>query len=75
MTFLQKLLTRLLPTDLSAAMKAESQSWILRCATCGMARSLWDAGGVRYKGTSHAKRTIVWCPQCRRLRVTDLTCE
>jgi hypothetical protein len=72
MTLLQKLVLNLLPKRWSEAMRAESESWLLCCLTCGLTRSLWEAGGVRYKGTSHSKRTVVWCPQCGRLRAMSL---
>jgi hypothetical protein len=72
MTFLQKLVLNLLPKRWSEAIRAESESWLLRCLTCGATRSLWEAGGIRYKGTARRKRTIVWCPQCGQLRATSL---
>jgi len=72
MTLLQKLVLNLLPKRWSEAMRAESESWLLRCLACGLTRSLWEAGGVRYKGTSRKKHAIVWCPQCRRLRLMSL---
>lgn len=68
MTFMQKLVIALLPRRWSEAIRAESQSWLLRCAACGASRSVWEAGGIRFKAASAGKRSMVWCAQCRQLR-------
>ena len=41
----------------------ESKEWICRCLTCGYERSVWEAGGVRYKGYGN-KRELQLCPKC-----------
>ncbi len=68
MTLIQKLVLTLLPKRWSQAIQAESQSWLLRCTVCGATRSVWDAGGIRYKAASVGKRTMGWCAQCGRWR-------
>ena len=50
------------------ALRAESERWILTCKVCGTQRSVWDSGGVRYKGDSRGKVVGVYCATCRALR-------
>jgi hypothetical protein len=69
MTRLQRIILRLLPGKTAGAARAESERWQVRCRTCGLSRSVWEIGGVRYGARSRGKRTLVRCPQCRRLRV------
>jgi uncharacterized Zn finger protein len=69
MSFIQKLVTGILPKRWAESIKAESESWLLHCPTCGSIRSIWDIGGIRYKAASHGKRTMVWCQQCGKLRM------
>lgn len=64
MTFIQKLVTNLLPAKWSAAMRADSEKWLLTCPQCGAVHSVWDIGGIRYKATSKGKRVGVKCPAC-----------
>jgi translation initiation factor 2 beta subunit (eIF-2beta)/eIF-5 len=68
MTFIQKLVTFLLPKQWSAAIQAESDSWLLTCSVCGSVRSVWEVGGIRFKAASVGKRTMIWCAQCGQLR-------
>lgn len=72
MTFIQKLMMRLLPQAWAADMKAESESWLLRCPDCGYVRSIWEIGGIRYKAVSRNKKALVRCTQCGRTRMTLL---
>lgn len=66
MTFIQKFVTTVLPAKWSAAMRAESESWLLACPKCGFVQSVWDIGGVRYKGVSKGKRVSVRCLSCKQ---------
>lgn len=68
MTFLQQLLMAWLPATWARAIEAESQSWLLHCPTCGATRSVWDAGGIRFKAVSRGKRLRIWCPACQAWR-------
>jgi hypothetical protein len=62
MTFIQRFFTAVLPRSWAEDMRAESLSWMLRC-TCGFERSIWDAGGIRWKAKGRPRRLLV-CPQC-----------
>jgi hypothetical protein len=69
MTLIQKIVTNWLPQEWATAVQAESESWLLRCPKCDSTRSVWEIGGVRYKGKSKGKRSSVWCAQCGQLRM------
>ena len=62
----QKLFTGLVSPATAAKMQAESETWVYQCPYCGFERSVWDAGGVRYKASGTA-RVLRRCPQCGRL--------
>jgi hypothetical protein len=64
MAFVQKFWTAILPQAWAEAMRAESQSWMMRCP-CGFERSIWDSGGVRWKARGSPRR-LQRCPQCRK---------
>ncbi len=66
MSFIQRLITALVPSSMTKAMEAESRTWMMRCPA-GHERSIWEAGGIR-AGAAGRKRTVVWCPQCGKLR-------
>jgi uncharacterized Zn finger protein len=72
MTFIQNLVTSLLPKEWSAAIQAESESWLLACSVCGSVRSVWEVGGVRFKAASVGKRVMVRCAQCGQLRLMSM---
>ena len=63
MSFIQKMLQAVLPKDWAAQMEAESRAWRLRCKTCGLERSVWELGGVRWKAAGNPLRKI-FCPAC-----------
>jgi hypothetical protein len=42
----------------------ESREWIITCPNCGLERSYWDIGGVRYKAASRGKKMGARCPRC-----------
>ena len=76
MNTLQRTLRKMLPRSWFAAIEAESRVWIVRCR-CGLARSLWEAGGMRGKGAGTA-HWLTRCPQCgkrswHRISRTDTT--
>jgi ribosomal protein S27E len=72
MSLLQILVETILPGQWADEIRAESRSWRIRCLGCGASRSVWDAGGVRWKATSIRKRTLVHCSHCGRLRVAAI---
>jgi len=52
--------------DMKRKAEADSRTWIGLCRQCGAANSIWDIGGIRYKGTGR-KHTRVKCPKCGKL--------
>ena len=62
MSSTQNFFMRILPPAWAEEMRAESQRWILRC-TCGHERSIWEAGGIRWKARGNPRRWMT-CPQC-----------
>jgi DNA-directed RNA polymerase subunit RPC12/RpoP len=64
MTFIQKMVTALLPAKWAEAIEADSRRWLLRCPNCDTVQSVWDIGGVRYKAVSKGKRVGVRCSSC-----------
>lgn len=62
MSFLQRLLARLLPERWVREMERESRSWMARCP-CGFERSVWEIGGVRWKAAGRP-RQLLSCPRC-----------
>ena len=60
----RKLISRFFP-KLAASMEQESKQWMIHCRKCGHEKSVWEAGGVRYKATG-----TVWrfgkCSNCGR---------
>ncbi len=64
MNGLQRFAMTILPRRWAEAMRAESESWMLVCTSCGHERSVWDAGGIRWKARSVGKRMAQRCPGC-----------
>jgi hypothetical protein len=64
MTLIQKFFSTVLPQKWADDMRAESQRWRIRCCSCGASRSLWDAGGIRWKAASVGKQTLAHCSRC-----------
>jgi hypothetical protein len=48
----------------AADIERESREWFAVCPKCGLERSYWDIGGVRYKARSRGKRPGLRCPSC-----------
>lgn len=53
---------------LGADIERESREWRIRCTHCGHDRSVWAAGGIRYKA-SGVKHTVGFCSRCGRMRI------
>lgn len=62
MNVVQRLITAVIPKRWAAALEAESRRWMMRCP-CGHERSVWEAGGIRYKAAGNPRRWLP-CPQC-----------
>ncbi len=73
MSKVQRLFMALLPKSWAEDMKAESLAWQIQCCTCGRSRSVWEAGGIRWKAKSVGKRTMVYCSQCGSLQMAAIT--
>ncbi len=43
--------------------EAESKTWMMQCPNCDCEISVWDAGGMRYKGLGTAYR-LGRCRSC-----------
>jgi DNA-directed RNA polymerase subunit RPC12/RpoP len=63
MGILQRIFTSILPREKAAAAESESRAWIAKCDDCGLQRSVWDLGGIRWKA-SGTPRWRIKCPQC-----------
>lgn len=44
-------------------MEADSRLWMVRCS-CGLARSIWELGGIRWKASQSQTFSFMKCPQC-----------
>ena len=64
MSSFQRFLTAVLPRRWAESMEAHSRSWVVRCP-CGVARSVWELGGIRWKAAGRPYKYLS-CPQCRR---------
>ena len=65
MSFFQRTLTAIVPRRWAEDMEAESRSWMLHCKVCGLERSVWEMGGVRWKAAGRPSR-LMHCSQCGR---------
>lgn len=63
MSWVQRLITGLLPRKWAAAIEADSRAWVMTCQTCGYETSVWDAGGIRFAAAGHPVRRFR-CPNC-----------
>jgi hypothetical protein len=64
-SFTQRLVMRLMPGQ-ADEIERQSREWFVVCPQCGLERSYWDLGGIRYKARSHGKRIGLRCPSCGR---------
>lgn len=62
---LRNLILSLVSRRIAADMEAESRQWILQCKQCGEETSVWDAGGLRWKGKGKAFK-LMYCRPCGR---------
>jgi transposase-like protein len=63
MSAIQGLFSAFLSKAAAADMEAESRSWRVRCPSCGLERSIWEMGGIRWKAAGNPRRRVR-CPQC-----------
>lgn len=62
MTYLQKLIVSIVPGKWAHSIEEESRLWMIRCS-CGYERSVWDAGGIRWKAAGKERRYLR-CERC-----------
>jgi hypothetical protein len=67
MSLLQKLIVAILPKKWAASVEAESRTWIARCSSCGVERSVRELGGIRWKAAG-SERRYLYCPRCGQAR-------
>jgi hypothetical protein len=72
MTLVQRLVMAIAPKSWGRAIREESERWLLRCPECRQARSVWEAGGIRFKALSVRRQVWAYCPQCGRSRAMSL---
>jgi hypothetical protein len=63
MGLVQQIVLKMFPASKSQAIKAESQAWMVRCDVCDEEKSVWDRGGVRWKGAG-TPRLRAKCTKC-----------
>jgi hypothetical protein len=61
-SLVQRLFTSIVPRSWAASMEADSRRWMMTC-NCGLARSIWDLGGIRWKARGQS-RNYGRCPAC-----------
>lgn len=66
MSTTQRLLRAIVPSSWFQQMEAESREWIMTCSQCGAQRSVWDAGGVRWKAKGEPTRRVR-CTSCGQI--------
>jgi hypothetical protein len=64
MSLTQTIARNLLSDRLYESMRAESQSWVMRCP-CGAETSIWEMGGIRWKAAGEPRR-MGHCGTCQR---------
>lgn len=62
MSFVQKFIATVLPPRWVASLETASRDWKLQCP-CGHERSVWEAGGIRWKAAGTPK-VLLPCPAC-----------
>lgn len=67
MSFWQRLFGSLSSDGRMGDVEAESRQWMVKCP-CGVERSVWELGGVRYGASSRGKKILRRCDGCGRLR-------
>jgi hypothetical protein len=62
-SFIQRVITAIVPRSWAEAMEAESRAWQARCEACGLSRSIWELGGIRWQAAGNRRRRLP-CPKC-----------
>ncbi|OYP36573.1 hypothetical protein [Rhodopirellula sp. MGV] len=67
MSFPQTLARMFFPSSLYDEVCNSSKHWMIQCTLCGKERSVWDAGGIRWRAASIGKRIPAHCSHCDKL--------
>lgn len=60
---LRDIIMKFMSPKMRAEAEADSRAWVATCPNCQAENSIWDIGGLRYKG-SGAKSSMAWCTRC-----------
>ena len=63
---IQRIALTITPKRIGDSIKKESMEWHVICTKCGLHRSVWDLGGIRWKAYSRGKRVFTRCSQCEQ---------
>lgn len=66
LSFMQRFIFSFCSPARRAEMQAESERWRWTCPDCGAERSVWAAGGIRYRAYSRGKFNYMKCGVCGR---------
>lgn len=64
MSWIQRFVCAFVRPELRERIEAESREWGFTCPACAARRSVWELGGMRYRGSSQGKRTRLRCGGC-----------
>ncbi|MBL7701242.1 MAG: hypothetical protein JNM14_03245 [Ferruginibacter sp.] len=67
----QKIIKFFTSKALFEKMMEDSKRYRFTCSNCGKESSIWEIGGIRYKGTAKTK-TGAWCLQCKKFGLQDI---
>jgi hypothetical protein len=62
MSSLQKFFVAIFPASWARSMEASSRNWMMSCP-CGFEKSVWEAGGIRWKASGTPRRYLR-CEAC-----------
>ncbi len=65
MSSIQRFLKKILPDSWAESMERESSEWFICCSECDFEKSVWEAGGIRWKAAGETK-TKANCANCEQ---------
>ena len=70
-SFVQRVAKRIFPESWFQKIEHDSRCWIYECTNCGHERSVWDMGGIRYRGLP--ARKLAMCTECKMTGLANVT--
>ena len=70
-SFVQRVAKRIFPESWFQKIEHDSRCWIYECTNCGHERSVWDMGGIRYRGLP--VRKLAMCTECKKTGLANVT--